>query len=263
MNHDLSNFLQKSYYTKSFTFKGFNVYLVNLDKKPFFSILKINITNFYIKYLADIISLLALLFTIIGTSLILLEKNPATVVLSNLGGFVGGMFTFIAVVYTLKEFLINKQRQGSSEYLSLINDLIEMVQTVNKVLWKLVHYINRPPLLNTPAEKHSEREKIKALGNELQTLKHTLLTKYGSICFLNEGLGLRMLDDVKDFEEQISVITDSIDSICQYVTSKNHDSSLLDKNNAFIAEAASDDLLTPTNIEIIRALARLTSLKVI
>ena len=206
---------------------------------------------------------MALLFTIIGTSLILLEKNPATVVLSNLGGFVGGMFTFIAVVYTLKEFLINKQRQGSSEYLSLINDLIEMVQTVNKVLWKLVHYINRPPLLNTPAEKHSEREKIKALGNELQTLKHTLLTKYGSICFLNEGLGLRMLDDVKDFEEQISVITDSIDSICQYVTSKNHDSSLLDKNNAFIAEAASDDLLTPTNIEIIRALARLTSLKVI
>tara|TARA_Y100000310_G_scaffold345868_1_gene472070 strand:+ start:42694 stop:43413 length:720 start_codon:yes stop_codon:yes gene_type:complete len=237
------------------------VHIVNLDKKPYFSIFKIKVTHFYIKHLADFISIVALLFTIFGSTLILLHKNPTAVILSNLGGFIGGMFTFIAVIYSLKEFLINKQRHGSSEYLSLINDILEMTKTVTRVSWKLGGYIRRPPLLNTPKEKHTEREIIKALGKELGTLKCTILTKYGSICFLNEGLGLRMLDDVKVIENQISVVTDSIDSICRFVTSKKHDSSLLDKKNAFIAEAILNDLATPTHLEIIKAFGRLTALK--
>lgn len=53
-----------------------------------------------------------------------LEKKPLfAIILSSFGGFLGGMFTFIAVVISLKEFLINKRKNGSHKFLELINEM--------------------------------------------------------------------------------------------------------------------------------------------
>ncbi|MFK3865177.1 hypothetical protein [Pseudoalteromonas rhizosphaerae] len=240
------------------------MHFVNLETKPFLAMAKIKITTIYINYIADLLSVLALFFVIFGSVLILTDKKASTSVLSNFGSFIGGMFTFIAVVYSLKEFLINKRRNGSNEYLSLINELFETMQTINKTLWKLTGYVKRPPLLNSPDEKQLERNKIKGLGKVLTKIKFNILTKYGSIYFLNEELGLRMLEDIKTIETNIDVVTDSIDSICMFVTSKDHDSNLLDEENAFIKDISTNEsfvYFTENHLKILQALGHLMKLK--
>ncbi|MEI8669199.1 hypothetical protein P4S65_13620 [Pseudoalteromonas sp. B131b] len=160
------------------------MHIIDLEKKPLFAMVKIVMTKFYINFFANFISILALLFCLYGSIQILSGNGKKAIILSSFGGFLGGMFTFIAVVISLKEFLINKRKNGSHKFLELINEMFSVIlPEVNKSSYTLGSFIKRPPHLSTPAEKSKTRQEIELIENNLTKIKFQILSKYGEIFF--------------------------------------------------------------------------------
>lgn len=84
---------------------------------------KIYVNLFFLKFNWVFIFALTL-FTIFGTFIIVTHKKPAIEILGYLGGFVGGMCTFIAVLQAYKEYTLFKMHNGSKEFRSFVVESI-------------------------------------------------------------------------------------------------------------------------------------------
>lgn len=71
--------------------------------------------------------LLILSFTFYGGFLIINYKKPSIEILSYLGSFLGGMFTVIAVLLAVKEYIIFKAHNGSDKFLEFITKTIRPI----------------------------------------------------------------------------------------------------------------------------------------
>lgn len=245
---------------------GKYMHIIDLEKKPLFAMVKIVMTKFYINFFANFISILALLFCLYGSIQILSGNGQKAIILTNFGGFLGGMFTFIAVVISLKEFLINKRKNGSHKFSELINEMFNVIlPELNKSSFTLGSFIKHPPHLSTPTEKSKIRQEIELIKINLTKIKFQILSKYGEIFFLNKDLGIIIFDEMKNIENELNEIINSTYSITRYVTSKNN-SSNLDDDNLFIKSCLSSDgyiVFTESQFKIVKSMKKLMKMNLI
>lgn len=129
---------------------------------------------FIVKYLWLFILLLTL-FTIWGAFIIVTYKKPAIEILGYLGGFVGGMFTFIAVLQAYKEYTLFKMHNGSKEFRSFV---VESIRPISDEIKS--DYFNLKQIYDEAANNQKDDLMLQCLFEKYDAYLHEMACRYES-----------------------------------------------------------------------------------
>ncbi|KTG20586.1 hypothetical protein AUR67_10475 [Pseudoalteromonas sp. XI10] len=134
------------------------------QQKNKFSFMKLFINFTWIIYL------ILFLIASLGVVLMLSEKNSATVTLSSIGSFLGGVFTILAFVFAIKEYKTIQSLSGAKEFRAFINDILYKSSS------KIIRDIRMLELIHKKSANYTEEKKIEKIH-----LLSDLMTEYRKI----------------------------------------------------------------------------------
>lgn len=166
--------------------------------------LTLTISTLYVKAFSFII-FFTLCLTGIGSYLIFIDSLPITNRLTNFGSFGGGMFTALAILIGLKEYIVFKSSKGINNYRKFIVEIIRPIPNqMHDDYLKLRLITERITKDNVSKEYRIE------FANYLEEIKHRylklcnqIISEYADLSFHNDWHTKKIKKDMKNLIDDV------------------------------------------------------------
>lgn len=193
---------------------------------------------FYIKYLSHFILILSVIALLLGIPIIATEKGPSFQILTSLGGFVGGVFTVIAVVLAAKEYYFFNAYKGIKDYRAFIVSKIRPISNMiidDYVILKeyLTDYLADEHNINNNDKDEITKELLE-MSHKYHNLVIDISSEFNDLSYHNDFLRLKSKGDFYFLELNLHHFSYAIQNVyLHYASFANVE---VDRNNDFICD---------------------------
>ncbi|MBE0350906.1 hypothetical protein [Pseudoalteromonas lipolytica] len=240
--------------------------VVNFTMKTITDRLRLTWVLFYIKYINPIILLLSVIFLLIGIPVIATEKGPSFQILTSLAGFVGGLFTVIAVILAAKEYFLFNAHRGIKEYRAFIvtkirpiNDMLLSDYAILKVY--LINYLANEHTIND-ADINKALKELLEMSNKYQNLVNDISSEFNDISYHNNFLRLKSRGDFYSLQSRLHNFSSAIQDVyLHYAPFANVE---LKRDNAFISDCLVEkhDHIPQSLVKVLKLLKKIDEDKI-